>query len=127
MTDVFADSDTKKPAAFKSPVTLTASAIEYLTSVLVANEPEGPGSDKVSLGVKGGGCSGLTYVWDFASNWPDVHWSNPIEDVLVLDPFAEMHIIGCEIDFVKELGGSFLKINNPNAVASCGCGESFNT
>jgi iron-sulfur cluster assembly protein len=127
MTNVFAEFDIKKPSDFKAPVTITSSAIEYLTSVLVANEPESPDSDHVSLGVKGGGCSGLTYVWDFASRWPDVHWSNPIEGVLVLDPFAEMHIIGCEIDFVKELGGAFLKINNPNAVASCGCGESFNT
>ena len=104
-------------------VSLTPSAKEYLSSVIPTNETGGP----VSLGVKGGGCSGLQYVWDFANNWPDVHWSDPIDNVLVLDPFAEMHVIGCEIDYVKELGGSFLKINNPNALSSCGCGESFNT
>ena len=123
VTEIFVDFDkpgTTQPAL----VSLTPSAIEYLTSVLVENKPEVPG-DHVSLGVRGGGCSGLTDVWDFASKWPDVHWSDPIEDVLVLDPVAEMHIIGCEIDYIKELGGSFLKINNPNAVASCGCGDSF--
>ena len=116
-----------KPMSNTSPppalVSLTPSAKDYLNSVIPTNANE----DYVSLGVKGGGCSGLQYVWDFASNWPDVNWSAPIDDVLVLDPFAEMHVIGCEIDYVKELGGSFLKINNPNALSSCGCGESFTT
>ena len=116
-----------KPMQTASPapalVSLTPSAKKYLSSVIPTNATGGP----VSLGVKGGGCSGLTYVWDFASNWPDVQWSDPIDDVLVLDPFAEMHVIGCQIDYVSELGGSFLKIVNPNAISSCGCGESFNT
>ena len=79
----------------------------------------------VSLGVKGGGCSGFQYVWDFASNWPDVKWSKPISDVLVLDPLAELYVLGSTIDYVEELGGSFLKITNPTASSSCGCGESF--
>ena len=38
---------------------------------------------------------------------------------------AEMFVAGCTIDYVKELGGSYLKVVNPNATASCGCGESF--
>ena len=58
-------------------------------------------NDIVTLGVQGGGCSGFTYVWDFKSKWPDV------------------------IDYIKELGGSYLKVINPNAVAQCGCGTSF--
>ena len=36
-----------------------------------------------------------------------------------------MYVIGCVIDYVTELGGSFLKVSNPNATNSCGCGESF--
>ena len=98
-------------------VTLTERARDYLKSV-----SEG---GYVSLGVKGGGCSGFQYVWDHAKNWPDVKWSDPIADVLVLDPFAEMHVFGSEIDYVEELGASFLKIVNPKAKAQCGCGESF--
>ena len=58
-------------------------------------------------------------------NWPDVKWGEPIEGVLVLDPMAEMFVAGCTVDYVNELGGSYLKVVNPNAVASCGCGESF--
>ena len=98
-------------------VTITNRAIQYLKSV--AN------GDYVTLGVKAGGCSGFSYVWDFKKNWPDVKWSNPIEDVLVLDPLAEMYVAGSEIDYVEELGGSFLAVRNPTASSSCGCGESF--
>jgi iron-sulfur cluster insertion protein len=98
-------------------ITLTDKAKGYLKSV--AN------GDYVTLGVKGGGCSGFQYVWDFSKNYPDVNWSEPIDDVLVLDPLAEMYVIGSTIDYVTELGGSFLKIINPTAASSCGCGESF--
>jgi|TARA_B100001093_G_scaffold501578_1_gene553423 iron-sulfur cluster assembly accessory protein len=98
-------------------VTLTESAKRYLNQVRE--------DDYVTLGVKGGGCSGFQYIWDFKKNWPDVKWSDPIEGVLVLDPMAEMFVLGCTVDYVDELGGSYLKIINPNATASCGCGESF--
>tara|TARA_Y100000361_G_C11105034_1_gene314255 strand:+ start:51 stop:380 length:330 start_codon:yes stop_codon:yes gene_type:complete len=100
-----------------SMVTITSRARDYLKSV--------SNGDYVTLGVKGGGCSGFQYVWDFQKNLPDVAWSDPIEDVLVLDPVAEMYVIGSEIDYVTELGGSFLTVRNPTAASSCGCGESF--
>ena len=48
-----------------------------------------------------------------------------IEDVVVVDKIAEMYIFGSEIDYVEQFAGSQLVINNPNATASCGCGESF--
>ncbi len=98
-------------------VTLTDNAKKYLKNVSQGRY--------VSLGVKGGGCSGFQYVWDFSDNWPDVEWSEPIEDVLVLDPLAEMYVLGSVIDYVTELGGSFLAVKNPTASNSCGCGESF--
>ena len=91
-----------------SMVTITSRARDYLKSV--------SNGDYVTLGVKGGGCH---------MNLPDVAWSDPIEDVLVLDPVAEMYVIGSEIDYVTELGGSFLTVRNPTAASSCGCGESF--
>ena len=99
-------------------VKLTDRASEYLKSVTKDD-------DFVTLGVKGGGCSGFNYVWDYKSKWPDVKWSEPINDILVVDPIAEMFVLGCTVDYVNELGGSYLKVINPNAVASCGCGESF--
>ena len=98
-------------------ITITPEAKEYLDKVR--------NDDYVTLGVKGGGCSGFTYVWDFKKNWPDVDWSEPYADALVLDPMAEMFVAGCTIDYKNELGGSYLTVINPNATASCGCGESF--
>ena len=98
-------------------IQLTDNAREYLSSIAK--------DDYITLGVKGGGCSGFTYVWDYKKNWPDVKWSKPIDDVLVLDPMAEMFVLGCTVDYITELGGSYLKVVNPNAVASCGCGESL--
>ena len=44
---------------------------------------------------------------------------------LAVDKVAEMYIMGSEIDYVQEIMGSFLKINNPLTKSSCGCGESF--
>tara|TARA_R100001086_G_scaffold131885_1_gene68493 strand:+ start:1422 stop:1841 length:420 start_codon:yes stop_codon:yes gene_type:complete len=103
------------------PVTLTDSARDYLRQALTSH----PQNEYVSLSVKGGGCSGMQYVWGFSTEHPDVSWSEPIDQILVVDPMAEMFLIGSEIDYVTELGGSFLKINNPTATSSCGCGESF--
>lgn len=100
-------------------VTVSESAKNYLKSVC----PEG----HVTLSVKGGGCSGMQYVWGLSTDCTDdsVVWSDPIEDILVVDPVAEMFLLGSEIDYVQELGGSFLKVSNPMATAQCGCGESF--
>ena len=86
-------------------------------------------SDKpfVRFSVKGGGCSGFKYEWDFL----DTKEGDFIEvdltqgKQLLIDPIAEMYILGSTIDYVTELGGSYLTVKNPMATASCGCGESF--
>jgi iron-sulfur cluster insertion protein len=101
-----------------SGIVLTESAKKYMKSVIL-------NGDYVSLSVKGGGCSGMQYVWDLKNNLPDIEWSSPIEDVLVLDPLAEMYVLGSVIDYVTELGGSYLAVKNPTSTSSCGCGESF--
>ena len=86
-------------------ITVTDKAKEYLDQVR--------NDDYVTLGVKGGGCSGFTYVWDFKNNWPDVQWSDPYAAALVHDPMAEMFVAGCTIDYVTELGGAYLKVPPP--------------
>ena len=101
-----------------SMITLTESAKKYMKSVVY-------NGDHVSLSVKGGGCSGLQYVWGLKYSYPDVKWSEPIDNLLVVDPLAEMYLAGSEVDYVEELGGSFLKVVNPTATTMCGCGESF--
>ena len=99
-------------------ITLTESAKKYMKSVVY-------NGDHVSLSVKGGGCSGLQYVWGLKYSYPDVKWSEPIDNLLVVDPLAEMYLAGSEVDYVEELGGSYLTVKNPMSTGSCGCGESF--
>jgi len=95
-----------------SILTISETAKSYLNDVR--------GDAYISLSVKGGGCSGFQYQWDITQDA-----DNLIEGIINLDPMAEMFVAGCTIDYVKELGGSYLKVINPNATASCGCGESF--
>ena len=85
------------------------------------------GTVYLRVGVKGGGCSGFQYVWGLSkeATHERIQWSKPIEDILLLDPMAEMYVTGSEIDYVEELGASFLKLVNPTATSHCGCGESF--
>ena len=99
-------------------ITLTENAKRYMKKIVY-------NGDYVTLSVKGGGCSGMQYVWDLKSNLPDIEWSDPIDNLIVFDPLAEMYLLGSEIDYVEELGGSFLTVKNPMSKSSCGCGESF--
>ena len=100
-------------------VTLTENARDYMRRV--------SDGQYVTLGVKGGGCSGFQYVWGLSeeTTHEQIQWSDPIDDILLLDSVAEMYVAGAEIDYVEELGNSFLKVVNPKATATCGCGESF--
>tara|TARA_Y100001938_G_scaffold151123_1_gene246261 strand:+ start:4415 stop:4723 length:309 start_codon:yes stop_codon:yes gene_type:complete len=99
-------------------VTITDSAKKYMKSVLL-------NGDKVSLSVKSGGCAGFEYIWGLMTDNVDIDWSEPIDGVLVIDPVAEMYVLGSEIDYVTELGGSYLAVKNPLSTSTCGCGESF--
>ena len=100
-------------------ITITQPAKDYMASV--------SNGGHVTLGVKSGGCAGFEYIWGLSTDdgIEHVKWSDPIEDVLIVDPMAEMFIIGSEIDYVNELGGSYLKIVNPMQTSSCGCGSSL--
>ena len=100
-----------------SSVTLTDSAKTYMKEMADHHKQR-----YVFLSVSGGGCSGFQYKWDFSYI---KGLGILVDDVLVIDDMAEMFVLGCTIDYVKELGGSYLKVINPNATASCGCGESF--
>jgi iron-sulfur cluster insertion protein len=78
------------------------------------------------LAVEGGGCSGFQYRFGLAD-------TAEAEDVLVqtdgvrlvVDPVSLDLVAGCVVDYVESLGGAAFKVENPNAVAGCGCGSSF--
>ena len=95
-------------------VTITKKAKEYMERV--------SNCGYITLGVKGGGCSGFKYTWGLSETKTD---NEIIDNILLLDPMAIMYVIGSEIDYVTELGGNFLAVINPTAKSSCGCGESF--
>lgn len=103
-------------------LTLTEHARAYLKQAA-----DHQGKSKILLSVDGGGCGGFQYKWDFTDEVNEydtvIKINNDIS--LVIDATSEMYLIGSEVDYVTELGGSFLKINNPMASSSCGCGESF--
>lgn len=104
-------------------VVLTERAAKRIRRIL-AKEDSGTA---LRISVSGGGCSGFQYEYDLVAEAPN-------EDDLVLtrddatvyiDSMSLEFMGGCEIDFVDDLIGQSFQINNPNAVASCGCGTSF--
>ena len=99
------------------PLNITSNAKDYLSNMINSYN-----SKYVHLSVVSGGCSGFQYKWDFVESTDE---GTLVENILVVDNMAEMFILGCTIDYVNELGGSYLKVINPNASAQCGCGESF--
>ena len=76
--------------------------------------------------VDGGGCSGFKYKFDFdvEKQINDVE-INAYGVTVLIDDMSQEFLQNAELDYVEELLGSFFKISNPNATASCGCGTSF--
>jgi len=105
-------------------ITITEKAEKEIKRIMKDNNvPENYG---LRVGVKGGGCSGLTYTLNFddASKEGDsVIESNDIK--LFVDGKSLFYLMGTELDFSDGLNGKGFKFNNPNATKSCGCGESF--
>jgi len=78
------------------------------------------------VGVKGGGCSGLSYVLDFDNRigeYDDVYVDNGIK--IVCDRKSILYIYGTELDYSDGLNGKGFEWKNPNADRTCGCGQSF--
>lgn len=99
----------------------TAEAVAELKR-LAENEAEAEG---IRLGVKGGGCSGLSYLLEFGQYEPG---DNVVEQDGVkffLDRKATIYLKGIELDYRSGLSGKGFVFRNPNASNTCGCGESF--
>lgn len=78
--------------------------------------------------VSGGGCSGMQYGMAFEERPKDFDTVVTVDGVqLIVDPTSLIYLQGSTIDFVDSLMGGGFRIDNPNAVASCGCGHSFRT
>lgn len=78
------------------------------------------------LTVEGGGCSGFQYKFDLAEATETDDAVSETDGVrLVVDPVSLDLVEGSVVDFVESLGGAAFKVENPNAIAGCGCGSSF--
>lgn len=106
-----------------SPVHFTSSAHGELKRLM--SEPGFDAAKKLRVGVKGGGCSGLTYVLEF-----DEQKSNDQEFEFdgipcIMDKAHEIYLAGMEIDWQGGLNSRGFTFQNPNASSTCGCGTSF--
>ena len=77
------------------------------------------------VGVRGGGCSGFQYAlaFDVQRDGDTVFESHGIK--LLVDNQSLPYVTGAEVDYVDGLQGAGFQVNNPNVIASCGCGSSF--
>ncbi len=112
--------ETQAPA-----VTLSESAASQIRDLMESN---GKADSALRVFVQGGGCSGLNYGMALDDEIEDGDLVYSFFGVkVVVDGLSYNYIKGASIDFVEdEMGGGF-KIDNPNAVRSCGCGSSFST
>jgi iron-sulfur cluster assembly accessory protein len=103
-------------------VTLSEAAAKRIAQI-VASEAD---KSALRVSVEGGGCSGFSYKFDLDQG-PQSDDLVVSRDgaTLLIDPMSLVYMAGSEIDFVDNLLGQSFQINNPNAVASCGCGTSF--
>jgi iron-sulfur cluster assembly accessory protein len=109
--------------AIEAPVTLTAGAVTELQRLM--NEHGFDNSQYLRVGVKGGGCSGMTYVLGFDKK-EDGDQEFEIEGIPCLMKLAhEIYLLGMEIDFQGGLNTRGFTFSNPNASKTCGCGTSF--
>lgn len=107
----------------KNPVTLTASAVSEMKRLIVADQV--PADQGLRVGVKGGGCSGMTYVLGFDKK-EETDKEYMIEGIRVfMNPSHQLYLFGMQVDYEQGLNARGFVFENPNATKTCGCGTSF--
>jgi iron-sulfur cluster assembly protein len=118
LTDMFFGSETKEP------IIITDNASQQFQKILKEEVPE---NKYIRIGVKGGGCSGLSYVLDIdeKTEYDDLYEMNNVP--YILDKRHKLYVEGMTIDFSEGLDNRGFTFENPNADETCGCGSSFST
>lgn len=107
------------------PITLSTRAIEEVKTIMLSKNV--PPEYSLRIGVKGGGCSGLSYLlaFDKKREFDDEY---PVDNFsVVIDKRHMMYIMGMHVDFRDGLDSRGFTFNNPNAKGTCGCGNSFSS
>jgi iron-sulfur cluster assembly accessory protein len=106
----------------EAPVSLTPAAAEKIRG-LMAEETD---VSVLRVAIEGGGCSGFQYGLGFDRGALEGDQAFECEGVtVVVDPFSAPYLRGATVDYLETIQESGFKIDNPNAVSSCGCGHSF--
>ncbi|MGD9689281.1 MAG: HesB/IscA family protein [Phycisphaerales bacterium] len=108
-----------------TPVRVTAGAAKEIARIIQDQELDAA-KVRLRVGVKGGGCSGFSYLLDLTETQKDTDEEWECEGVkMICDPKSLLYLSGTEIDFKDEIMGRGFVFKNPNATSSCGCGSSF--
>jgi len=107
-------------------ITVSEKALNHILNLMVDSEIN-PDTHNLRVGVKGGGCSGLSYVMDFDDK---IESTDEIVEVdgglkVVIDRKSVLYLYGTELNYSDGLNGKGFQWENPNASRTCGCGESF--
>ena len=106
-----------------TPVTFTQSAVSEIKRLMNADSFDK--KNELRVGVKGGGCSGMTYVLGFDAK-TDKDESFEIEGIpCIMEKTHGIYLMGMEVDWQGGLNSRGFTFNNPNASKTCGCGTSF--
>ena len=104
-------------------VALTDAALTEVKRLL---DLQGITEGGLRLGVKGGGCSGLSYTINFDDKIGEFDTVTEVDGVkVIVDAKSAIYLQGMTLDFQKDLVSGAFKFINPNATKTCGCGESF--
>jgi iron-sulfur cluster assembly protein len=107
----------------QSPIQFTEGAINEIKRL--TNEPDFDRTKLLRIGVKGGGCSGLSYILNFDSKKENDNEYRFEELTFIVDKAHELYLYGMEIDWQGGLNSRGFTFQNPNASKTCGCGTSF--
>ena len=107
----------------ESPIKLTDGAIAEIKRLM--NEPEFDSTNVLRIGVKGGGCSGLSYMLGFDKSTDNDNEYDADGVRFVMEKAHEMYLAGMEVDYQGGLNSRGFTFKNPNASTTCGCGTSF--
>ena len=106
-------------------VTLTEIAAREIQKIIREQELDAA-KVRLRVGVKGGGCSGFSYVLDLTETQKDTDESFVQHGITIIcDPKSLLYLSGVTIDFRDEIMGRGFVFQNPNATSTCGCGSSF--